>query len=552
MTDNTWFTICREAVLSLGLDPSCVEVLEAFPDRSDGDGLGAAPDLEGLELRVRMGRAQLIRRIADTLDGEVDRDQAELFGRRFQALMDLLDDLGGRAGEARVLRVGAAYRMAEILAAPTPRALRVRALVDFYTSHASLIHHQARMCDAPPCLEALVDQLHWTEAVPGLDHALIRDHSELGPVNINLLRATRPRIQALDCRRLARRAGRGFVQQVVHADAMAAISGGFFLYSEADIEPPSRRTDPVGMLLRDGELLNPPVFFRATIAQDEQGSIFIHRRGLVGTTVLWRDGEESTIASSNDLRLLDVQPAAFNRAWGESSPDHGGTSVAIVGNRVLALGKGSLPIPLAGFVLALPPSQPRRPAHAPGARVGYQLPPGPSGEPLHNAMAGGPMLLMDGRIQIDLRAEDFVGTAPPATFSGDETFDANLLPRMAVGLDEQDRLVIAAIDGRNFHRAPGFTLGAAARLMQALGCHTAMNLDGGSSKRMVLRGQVLDLPTTELIVDDPDEDPLDAAPVRPVHSALLLFYRTEKKGDEAEVTPDTEAEAEVGGEASEE
>lgn len=133
-------------------------------------------------------------------------------------------------------------------------------------------------------------------------------------------------------------------------------------------------------------------------------------------------------------------------------------------------------------------------------------------------MAGGPLLLEDGRIAMDLRREDFMGTAPPATFSGDETFDNNLLPRMAAGLDEQGRLILCAVDGRNFTRAPGLTLGNTARLMQALGCHTAMNLDGGSSKRMILGDRVLDLPTTELLAGG---DP-GAAPVRSVHTALLL------------------------------
>ena len=75
------------------------------------------------------------------------------------------------------------------------------------------------------------------------------------------------------------------------------------------------------------------------------------------------------------------------------------------------------------------------------------------------------------------------------------------------------------MDGRNFARAPGLTLGSTARLMQALGCTRAMNLDGGSSKRMILGERVLDLPTTELLADgDPGE-----APVRPLHTALLLL-----------------------------
>ncbi len=539
MTTPTWLATCRNLVLDTGLDPVCLEVLEAFHSPTMAEPDPKPPSsFEQLELRLDMQLPGLPTRIEDRLEGEVDLDQAEMFARRFVALMDLLQKLGKRVDEARVLRVGAAHRLVEILEGPAPRALRVRALVDYYTSHAALLHHASLRGDAPaPTLEECVNTARWDEVAPSLWHARIEGDSELGPLRINVLRAEGPRLQTLDCRRMARGAGRNFVRQVELAGAMAAISGGFFLYSEPDIEPPSGRTDPVGMLLRDGELLSPPVFHRATLAQDDQDNIFVRRMGLEGVMLRWRDGTRSTIAGSNSVERLGTHPVAFNRAWGDESPDHDGTSVAIVGQRVIALDQGPLPIPLAGYVLALPSSEPKRPAHAPGAPLRYVLPYGPAGQPLLNAIAGGPMLVEDGRDAIDMRTEDFSGTAPPATFSQDETFDNNLLPRMAAGLDGDGRLVLAAVDGRNFQRAPGLTLHQTARLMRALGCQQAMNLDGGSSKRMLLQGRVLDLPTTELVAEgDPDD-----LPVRPVHTAVLLYYRGEDEQEEEQEEKDPEA-----------
>ena len=111
------------------------------------------------------------------------------------------------------------------------------------------------------------------------------------------------------------------------------------------------------------------------------------------------------------------------------------------------------------------------------------------------------------------------GSAPPVTFSQDETYDQNLLPRMAVGLDAHNRLVFAAVEGRDFSRAPGFTLAMTADLMRALGCVQAMNLDGGSSKRMVVGGRLVDLSTTE--VRGVATQPAPSAKRRVV-SALLL------------------------------
>ena len=57
-------------------------------------------------------------------------------------------------------------------------------------------------------------------------------------------------------------------------------------------------------------------------------------------------------------------------------------------------------------------------------------------------------------------------------------------------------------------------------LLIALGCHTAMNLDGGSSKRMVIGDRAVDLPSTEVVGGGGERRP---ARVRPVHTALLFL-----------------------------
>ena len=130
------------------------------------------------------------------------------------------------------------------------------------------------------------------------------------------------------------------------------------------------------------------------------------------------------------------------------------------------------------------------------------------------------MLVEAGEQVLDRRREDFWGTAPPITFSQDETGDRNLLARMAIGLDGEGRLLAAAIDGRNMKRVLGMTLGGVSRLMLRLGCVTAANFDGGSSKRMLVEGQIVDLPSTEIVAGE-----AEVTQVRPVHSAVLLRSR---------------------------
>ena len=138
---------------------------------------------------------------------------------------------------------------------------------------------------------------------------------------------------------------------------------------------------------------------------------------------------------------------------------------------------------------------------------------------------------------MDLPSEDFKGSAPPVTFSQDETHDHNLLPRMGVGMAKcpesgNELLVCVAVDGRNLDRALGLTLQGTSDLLRSLGCYKAMNLDGGSSKRMVIwdveskEHKVVCLSTTEIKTNNGNgnSESKEAAvePSRPVHSAILF------------------------------
>ncbi len=430
--------------------------------------------------------------VPDRLGGEIDRAQAELFGRRTAAVDELLASIGDRP--ARALRVGFRERLLGILAAAGPRAPRVRALADFYYSHACRHLHRRAHGDSLPPLASALSSLRWTTLTDGLARATIDGLFAEGPTHVNLLRVEprRQPIDVVDCRGDAG-AGVPFVDTVARLGARAATSGGFFLYSEADIAPPSRRHDPVGLLVQGGEVRSPAWLRRGALAINRAGMAWIERIGPERMT-MW-------------LRTRTLDPSTIvNRASGERGPDM--ASIAVVGDRVVAVGR-ALAVPLNGAVLACEDA-------TIGDRVQLAIP------GIATAIAGGPVLLEQGRVVLDLRREDFWGTAPPVTFSQDETGDANLLPRLAVGTVGNE-LVFAAIDGRNLERALGMTLGDVASLMSALGCTDALNLDGGSSKRMVVDGMTLDLPSTDLVGVNAAADP----GLRPVYTAIVIGIRAD-------------------------
>ncbi len=505
--EENWLTVVKHYASERGIDPTFVQILNAFHPKT-GDTF-TAKNFENLREQVQDILGNLPQEIVATLHGEIDKPQAQLFSRRFESVVELLTKQAKDFVEAGLLRVGLIVRTHQILNAPEPRALRVRAVADFYYTQAAIIHHRPKDPNQVKDHQTLIDEASWTPLGEGASWKRVDGLTSLGPIHVNVLKLENPLLRTMDCR--VQSAGQSLEAFAQQQNAMAAVSGGFFLYSEPDIQAPSNRTDPVGFLMDRGQILNPPVLHRATLTQSTSGQIAIGRLGPVGMDFHWDQGPTLRIEAHNQETNASVK--SYNRAYGETTPP-GGTQLLVVGNTIVNVSKHSLPIPLAGMVICLEGVEPPEPGTV-IQWIGYHQ---QTHDPLQSAMAGGPMLVQNGELCIDREAEDFQKSAPPVTFSQDETFDQNLLPRMAAGLNEEGTLFFAAIDGRNFHRAPGMTLEQTARWMQALGCTTAMNLDGGSSKRMVVQNQVVDLSSTEVVGTKAGKES-----IRPVHSAILIY-----------------------------
>ena len=494
----TWIDDCERF---LGPREGAVDVVAALRSFRSPDPRGGPPapleresagTFERLEHQALDGDADAAaRHICD----DVDAHQAAMFGRRVGSVDALL-----ASGDAlaRVLRVGLRVRL-EGMRDQSPRALRVRSLADFYYSLGVALHHRRTAgADAPTVMER-ARAVAWTDLRGGLRHAHIKGVCRLGPQNIHLLEvdAARVQVSTADLRSESGEGTHDFTAAVAARGARAGTSGGFFLYSEPDIAAPSHRFDPVGLLMDGGKVLSPPTLFRGTLLVGA-GRVALKRVG---------PGDATLVVGTVEIGIGD----RWNRAFGAVAPDV--ASVAIVGHRVVATGR-SLPVPLNGLVVgwtagsrSLPPV---------GTTVEWRVRDDPDVGRIQAAMAGGPLLPVT-HGALDYGGEDFHGTAPPRTFSQDETGDQNLLPRLVVGATSDGRLIFAAVDGRHRTRALGMTLRGAGRLMGALGCSTALNLDGGSSKCMVLLGRSLDLASTEVESGEGAE-----TSVRPVHTAILM------------------------------
>jgi hypothetical protein len=95
----------------------------------------------------------------------------------------------------------------------------------------------------------------------------------------------------------------------------------------------------------------------------------------------------------------------------------------------------------------------------------------PEDKPPHNAVGGDRFLLQEGKITQAARESDA------------------LHPRTAVALDRSGKhLILLLVDGRQVGYSEGATTEELAKLFQERGAYTAINLDGGGSTTLAVRG----------------------------------------------------------------
>jgi hypothetical protein len=68
-------------------------------------------------------------------------------------------------------------------------------------------------------------------------------------------------------------------------------------------------------------------------------------------------------------------------------------------------------------------------------------------------------------------------------------------PRTGIGITGRGKVLLVTVDGRQPRRSVGMTLAGFARVFKNLGATDAINLDGGGSTTMVIRGRVVNRPS---------------------------------------------------------
>lgn len=324
--------------------------------------------------------------------------------------------------------------------------------------------------------------------------------------------------------------------------AVAAVNADFFPFTG----------DPLGLAIRDGELLSEGMAHRAAMGITADGQVLFDTLLPVGT--LRGPGEAVTALDGINRPLARDEIVLLTPAFGARARV-GPADVVVPLSKVhgpvragqeqeglageMASGDPNGAIPADGAVLAgsgrgaewlranvragdvlrfrfdlvsnpLPPGPPRGDlasrAGALRGRIGRS-----AWTEVVQAVGGGPWLVRDGQIAVDGVEQGFP----------EREFVHKRHPRTAAGVTASGELLLVAVDGRQ-RQSQGLSLPELAAYMKRIGAVRAINLDGGGSTAMVVRG---------LYVNSPS----DGAP-RPVANALLVFAKT---GAETADAPET-------------
>ncbi len=304
-----------------------------------------------------------------------------------------------------------------------------------------------------------------------------------GPARVRTLRVDPRRAEVRPAMAAPGKQGRMSLEPVRRiADrhhAIAAINGTFF--SPATYEP-------LGLLVIDGKLVSSQLYNRSAFYLLKDGRSLVSNANLM-VQVTTPSGEILTPHSVNQpathhqLTLYSDHFGFKSATW----PDPSRWEVALspLGS-IVNMGSGNLSIPRGGVVLSAQGNARAKlmQALSPGSQSVVTVGLEKSGENVAHVIGGGPTLISKGKVRI---------TAVEERFRQDVALGR--APRTAVGLDDRGNLLLATVDGRQPGYSVGMTLRELARTLDELGAQEAINLDGGGSTTMAIKGEVVNQPS---------------------------------------------------------
>lgn len=254
-------------------------------------------------------------------------------------------------------------------------------------------------------------------------------------------------------------------------NAIVAINGGYF-------KP--QTGVPLGTLMINKKVYTGPIYDRVAMGIFDNG--FDMARVQLRAQVETNKGGLK-IDNINQPRMLSTHTIVYTSDWGEYSPPcpKYGVQIVVENGKATRMSYGSNRIPKDGFVIVGAEKNLNSIKDAKRFKLNVKI--NPEWKDVNHIISGGPYLIKNGDIYVDMTAQKL------GSVGGRN-------PRTAIGYTRDNHLIMLTADGRE-GSSIGLTLVELANLMKELGCVNAMNLDGGGSTVMFVKGQVVNKPAVQ-------------------------------------------------------
>ena len=307
------------------------------------------------------------------------------------------------------------------------------------------------------------------------------------------------------------RKGRATLSETIKSEsALAGVNGDFFPWTG----------DPLGAMVRNGELVSKPFLGRSVFAWGPGYSTVSRLNWKSSATFTGQENlkiDGLNEVCSKDMVVLNTFAAGY------AVTDPNATSAVIeLGNSIGPTGSWK------GQVITVVKGETRIPV---GKTQAVLTASGKSAAKLEFLAKGEAVTIQMSTSGLDwVRAKNVVGGGPVVVTAGKplqawdaENFNAEFAtkrhPRSAIGATALGDIWLVIIEGRQT-LSVGATIEELSRIMVRLGCTEAINLDGGGSSEIALTGMIVNRPS-------------DGAE-RPIANSILVY------GTEPLAPPDTE------------
>lgn len=251
-------------------------------------------------------------------------------------------------------------------------------------------------------------------------------------------------------------------------DSIIAINGTYF-------KP--QTGVPLGTLMINGKMYTGPIYDRVAMGFFANG----YDMARVQLNAQIKSGKISTkVDNVNQPRMLSTYVLAYTPEWGNYAPPSPkyGQQIAVADGKIVKISTEVLEIPKNGFVIVGPTDKLKEFEISNKAEL--KIGTSPEWNDVEHIISGGPYLVKNGEVFIDMTAQKL------GAIGGKN-------PRTAIGYTKEGTLILVTIDGRE-NASVGMTLTELGNFMKSIGCVNAMNLDGGGSTVMYVKGKVVNNP----------------------------------------------------------